>query len=58
MAMSIKKIILHKLNMRLKFPFQTSFGAVQDKPLFIVEAIDAEEHSGFGESVAFPSLWN
>ncbi|MFZ3576835.1 o-succinylbenzoate synthase [Virgibacillus sp. DJP39] len=55
--MSIEKIILHKLNMRLKFAFQTSFGAIQNKEFFIVEAVDAHGNSGFGESVAFTSPW-
>ncbi|WP_430791312.1 o-succinylbenzoate synthase [Virgibacillus flavescens] len=55
--MSVRKIILHKLEMRLKFPFQTSFGTIQDKPLFIIEAIDDNGNSGFGESVAFSTPW-
>lgn len=55
--MSLKKVTLHKLNMRLKFPFRTSFGTLQDKEFFIIEAIDTSGNSGFGESVAFPSPW-
>lgn len=57
MSMPIKKIVLHKLKMRLKSPFRTSFGTLQDKEFFIIEAIDASGNSGFGESVAFPSPW-
>lgn len=57
MPISLKKIVLHKLNMRLKFPFRTSFGTLQDKAFFIIEAIDENGNSGFGESVAFTSPW-
>ncbi|WP_419720191.1 o-succinylbenzoate synthase [Oceanobacillus massiliensis] len=53
----IKQIRLHKLTMRLKEPFMTSFGTVQDKDFFITEAIDDKGNHGFGESVAFSSPW-
>lgn len=33
----IQKITLHKLRMRMKNPFQTSFGTLQNKELFIIE---------------------
>lgn len=54
---SLQKIVLRKLNMRLKDPFTTSFGTFQDKEFFIVEAIDREGNSGWGESVAFSTPW-
>lgn len=57
MSIPIKQIKLHHLNMRLRNPFHTSFGTVQDKPLFITEAIDDDHHHGFGESVAFATPW-
>ena len=53
----IKQIKLRKLNMRLKHPFMTSFGTMQNKVFFITEAIDGKGHRGFGESVAFASPW-
>ncbi len=53
----IKDIILHKLKMRLNHPFSTSFGTVQDKKFFIIEAIDKDGNRGFGESVAFSTPW-
>jgi len=53
----IKKIILRKINMRLKNPFTTSFGSMQDKEFYIIEATDTEGNRGFGESVAFTSPW-
>jgi O-succinylbenzoate synthase len=43
--------------MKLKAPFTTSFGTFQDKEFFVIETIDEEGRSGFGESVAFSSPW-
>jgi len=54
---SIKKINVRKLKMTLKHPFTTSFGTLQEKTFFIIEAIDADGNCGFGESVAFDSPW-
>ncbi|WP_246939374.1 o-succinylbenzoate synthase [Bacillus pinisoli] len=53
----IKKIILHKLVMKLKDPFSTSFGTFQDKEFFVTEVVDENGFQGFGESVAFTSPW-
>lgn len=53
----MKQFKLHKLTMRLKNPFRTSFGTFQEKEFFITEAIDYEGNRGFGESVAFSSPW-
>jgi o-succinylbenzoate synthase len=53
----IKEIILHKLMMRLKAPFSTSFGTFQDKEFFVIEAIGESGLIGWGESVAFSSPW-
>lgn len=53
----IKSITLHKLEMKLKHPFKTSFGSVQHKQFFIIEAIDTEGNRGYGESVAFTTPW-
>ncbi|SDM51731.1 O-succinylbenzoate synthase [Sediminibacillus halophilus] len=53
----IDKVILHRLVMDLKNPFQTSFGTFSTKDFFIVEAVDGNENSGYGESVAFPVPW-
>lgn len=57
MTILIDQIKLHKLNMRLKNPFTTSFGTMQDRHFFITEAIDKKGNRGFGESVAFISPW-
>ncbi|WP_085522495.1 o-succinylbenzoate synthase [Tuberibacillus sp. Marseille-P3662] len=53
----VEKVILHKLQMKLKNPFSTSFGTFTDKTFFIIEAIDPDGNQGFGESVAFDSPW-
>lgn len=57
MTLTIKKIILKRLNMTLKNPFKTSFGTVQDKDFFIIEIHDNTGVIGYGESVAFSSPW-
>lgn len=53
----IKQMKLKRLNMRLKHPFTTSFGTMQDRAFFITEAIDVNGNRGFGESVAFTVPW-
>nr|WP_289037151.1 o-succinylbenzoate synthase [uncultured Allobacillus sp.] len=53
----IKKITLYKLRMQMKNPFQTSFGTLQNKELFIIEIEDGEDNRGYGESVAFTEPW-
>jgi len=57
MEFPLKEIILHQLRMTLNNPFTTSFGTVQDKDFFIIEAIDSEGNRGYGESVAFSTPW-
>lgn len=57
MFIPIKEIILRKVKMKLNHPFRTSFGTVQDKEFFIIEAIDIDGNRGFGESVAFSTPW-
>ncbi|MFD1739463.1 o-succinylbenzoate synthase [Bacillus salitolerans] len=54
---SIREVTLHRLVMRLKNPFTTSFGTFQDKEFFVIEMEDEAGESGFGESVAFSSPW-
>src|SRR3954470_8178700 len=57
--MLVKNITLQHLRMDLKFPFTTSFGTFIDKEFILVEAIDENGLSGWGESVAFMSpLYN
>ena len=40
--------------MRLKAPFATAFGTIENKEFIIAELIDEEGCSGFGESVSLP----
>ena len=50
--MKIKEIKLHQLLMTMKNPFTTSFGTQQKRFFTIVEAIDEDGTSGFGECVS------
>lgn len=50
--MRIKEIKLHQLLMTMKTPFTTSFGTQQQRFITIVEAIDEDGTSGFGECVS------
>jgi O-succinylbenzoate synthase len=46
--MKIEKIILREIHMRLKSPFETSFGVTHDRRIILVEAI-SEGVTGWGE---------
>ncbi len=56
-AISIREVTLHRMVMRLKDPFTTSFGTFSDKEFFVVEMEDETGAIGFGESAAFSSPW-
>jgi O-succinylbenzoate synthase len=49
--MKIESIALREIHMRLKSPFETSFGVVQDRRILLVEAV-ADGVSGWGEVTA------
>ncbi|QOV13553.1 o-succinylbenzoate synthase [Viridibacillus arvi] len=55
--MDIQEVSLHRLVMKLKEPFTTSFGTFQEREFFVIEMVDEHGLSGFGESVAFASPW-
>jgi o-succinylbenzoate synthase len=57
MGIDVKYVILRHLQMELKSPFTTSFGTFRNKEFILVEAIDEDGVSGWGESVAFSSPW-
>ncbi|MUV38880.1 o-succinylbenzoate synthase [Lentibacillus sp. JNUCC-1] len=57
MPIDIARIQLRRMRMRLKHPFGTSFGTLQNKEFFIIEAIDSAGETGYGESVAFSAPW-
>jgi O-succinylbenzoate synthase len=55
--MKLDRVVLRHLQMEMKAPFTTSFGTFQTKDFILVEAIDEDGLSGWGESVAFHSPW-
>ncbi|PLR95975.1 o-succinylbenzoate synthase [Bacillus sp. T33-2] len=48
--MRIDKVVIRRLKMDLKFPFQTSFGTQTDREFLITEVYDGN-HVGYGECV-------
>lgn len=55
--MRIERIKLSIVSMKLKTPFTTHLGTVNEREGIVIEAIDREGVSGFGEVVAFSSPW-
>lgn len=55
--MKISSIKLYVVKMPLKSPFITHLGSVADREGIIVEIIDADGVTGFGEGVAFATPW-
>ena len=51
--MKLTEVILYTIKMRLKAPFMTSFGTVQNKTVIIIKATDETGVVGWGEGVAF-----
>jgi o-succinylbenzoate synthase len=52
--MKIEKVILREIRMRLKAPFETSFGVIEDRRILLVEVI-ADGVSGWGEITTMES---
>lgn len=55
--MNIQKIIIRRMQMKLKAPFITSFGTMENKEFLLLEAVDEQDTIGWGESVAFSAPW-
>ena len=55
--MKLNRVVLRHLQMEQKSPFTTSYGTMTMKDFILVEAIDEDGVSGWGESVAFRSPW-
>jgi len=55
--MNVKQVVVRQLQMELKAPFTTSFGTFTTRDFLLVEVIDEDGVSGWGESVAFHSPW-
>lgn len=51
--MKLVEVIIYTMKMRMKTPFATSFGTLQDKTFLLIEAIDESGVIGWGEGVAF-----
>lgn len=51
--MNIKYIHLYRAQLELKTPFQTHAGTVKRRELILVEMVDSNHLSGWGEGVAF-----
>ncbi|WP_027956477.1 o-succinylbenzoate synthase [Halobacillus kuroshimensis] len=52
--MNIERIILKKIELKMKHPFRTKRGSLTSRPLIIVEAHDRSGLTGYGEVTAFP----
>lgn len=55
--MEIEEITLHQIKMKLKTPFETSYGVYTNREFIIVEMKDQEGTVGWGECVAFSEPW-
>lgn len=55
--MNIQKMIIRRMQMKLKAPFITSFGTMENKDFLLLEAVDEQGTIGWGESVAFEAPW-
>lgn len=54
--MQIKKVVLRKMKMEMKVPFETSFGVTTSKQFIMVE-LHTKEHIGYGDCSAFAAPW-
>ncbi|WP_316571055.1 o-succinylbenzoate synthase [Neobacillus sp. YIM B06451] len=55
--MNLTAINVSLISTPLKQPFHTHLGTVTERESLIVEAVDTDGNSGFGEGVAFSSPW-
>ncbi|WP_456273576.1 o-succinylbenzoate synthase [Bacillus sp. AK031] len=55
--MKVEKVILHVIRMKLKKPFSTHLGKVNEREGIITEVIDEKGNRGYGEGVAFSTPW-
>lgn len=54
---TIQEVKMYHVEMELKSPFQTSLGIVRERESLIIEVIDTDGVTGWGEVVAFSSPW-
>lgn len=55
--MKLTEITIRHLQMKLKSPFATSFGTLENRDFLLLEAKDESGTIGWGESVAFRAPW-
>ena len=55
--MKLVEVVIYTLEMRMKSPFVTSFGTLQNKTFLLIEAKDESGVIGWGEGVAFDAPW-
>jgi len=48
--MKIESIVLREIHMKLKAPFETSFGTVQNRRILLVEVVATASADGRGHS--------
>jgi O-succinylbenzoate synthase len=53
----IQSVTLHRIKMKLKAPFATSFGSFSEREFLVIEAKNKDGVVGWGESVAFTFPW-
>lgn len=53
--MTVESIVLREIQMRLRAPFETSFGVTHDRRILLVEAV-VNGISGWGEVTTIESL--
>ncbi|PGT91098.1 MULTISPECIES: o-succinylbenzoate synthase [Bacillaceae] len=53
----VEKVTLYHITQKLKVPFTSSIGHVTDRDSILVEVIDCDGVSGWGEVVAFSTPW-
>ena len=51
------RVSLHLMKMKLVLPFTTSFGTTEERVFYLVELVDSDGLSGWGESVAMEEPW-
>ena len=55
--MKLVEVVIYTLEMRMKSPFVTSFGTLQNRTFLLIEAKDESGVTGWGEGVAFDAPW-
>ena len=57
MSLILRAVILYQVKMKLKTPFITSYGKMEEKEFLVIEVQDEDGLSGWGETAAFSTPW-